>query len=126
MKERKEESKKGLENLERAKGEEKNSEKPLSWWGNQLGQKAIFRELKGNTVDGPWKAGQKKKKEKKRKLCMWSMAKTGTPQPESCVSCCRWGLAAGKWDLEHRTRVETAVGSKKTTGRDRSKELYNQ
>lgn len=52
--------------------------------------------------------------------------KTGTPQPESCVSCCRWGLAAGKWDLEHRTRVEAAVGSKKTTGRDRSKEFHNQ
>ena len=67
MKERKEESKKGLENLERAKGEEKNSEKPLSWWGNQLGQKAIFRGLKGNTVDGPWKAGQKKKKRKEKK-----------------------------------------------------------
>ena len=121
MKERKEASKKGLANLERAKGEEKNSEKPLSWRGNQLGQKGIFRGLKGNTVDGLWKAGQKKKK-----LCMWSMAKTGTPQPESCVSCCRWGLAAGKWDLEHRTRVETAVGSKKTPGRDRSKELHNQ
>lgn len=64
VKERKEKSKKGLANLERAKGEERflHSEKPLPWWGNQLGQKGIFRGLKGNTVDGLWKAGQNKKK----------------------------------------------------------------
>ena len=38
--------------MERAKGEERflHSEKPVSWWGNQLGQKRTFRGLKGNTV----------------------------------------------------------------------------
>ena len=60
---------------------------------------------------------------KVRTVCMVGVT---AHQPESCVSSYGGGLAAGKWDLEHRTRVETAVGSKKTTGRDRSKELYNQ
>ena len=87
--------------------------------GTERDLQGIERKHSGWSVEG-------RKKKKKKKLCMWSMAKTGTPQPESCVSCCRWGLAAGKWDLEHRTRVETAVGSKKTTGRDRSKEFHNQ
>lgn len=37
-----------------------HSEKPVSWWGNQLGQKRTFRGLKGNTVDSLLKAGQNK------------------------------------------------------------------
>ena len=58
-------------------------------------------------------------------LGLWSVPQFCAPQSEWCVSCCGGGLCAGKLDLEHEPREETAVGCEKTAPTGRSKEIHN-
>ena len=46
-------------------------------------------------------------------------------QLEKCVHQCGWGLGAGMYDLESRSRERTALGSEETAGGDWREELHS-